>query len=296
MIRRAGVVLASVGLAVVGGCGGDGGGRDGGGALIRPGTAGSFEVAWPPGGADVRVWYDAPAEPAEAPVLVVMPGRQRNGEIYRDEWSAEARARGALLLVPELPEALLPGDTYNLAGMLDGDEVTPPATWAFNGVEHLFDAAVEAVGGSQRDYLLYGHSAGAQFVHRLVLLQPGARVGRAVAANAGWYTVPDADEPFPYGLDGAPWSEAVLDRALALPLTVLLGEEDDDPDASGLRTTEEAMVQGETRLERGRWFFDRARRRAELDGVTFGWGLAIVPGVGHENAEMVDAAAALLFG
>jgi hypothetical protein len=55
-------------------------------------------------------------------------------------------------------------------------------------------------------YYLYGHSAGAQFVHRhLAFICAGGnplRVIRAVAANAGFYTEPTFEVPFPFGFGG----------------------------------------------------------------------------------------------
>ena len=60
-------------------------------------------------------------------------------------------------------------------------------------------------------YYLYGHSAGAQFVHRhLAFIGAGGsplRVIRAVAANAGFYTAPTFEVPFPFGFGG---TESVL--------------------------------------------------------------------------------------
>ncbi|MCA9663210.1 MAG: hypothetical protein KC486_33060, partial [Myxococcales bacterium] len=54
----------------------------------------------------------------------------------------------------------------------------------------------------------------------------------AVAANSGWYTLPEAgDDPnlaMPYGLQGSPIGEAEVARALGQRLTVLLGEADTD--------------------------------------------------------------------
>src|SRR5271155_4121645 len=43
---------------------------------------------------------------------------------------------------------------------------------------------------TSKTYYLYGHSAGGQFAHRLVLFMPNARYQRVVAANPGYYTMP----------------------------------------------------------------------------------------------------------
>ena len=55
--------------------------------------------------------------------------------------------------------------------------------------------------GTRRGYALYGHSAGGQFVHRYVAFADAPRMESAVAANSGWYTMPD-DGAFPYGWGG----------------------------------------------------------------------------------------------
>ena len=52
-------------------------------------------------------------------------------------------------------------------------------------------------GNTSADYYLFGHSAGAQFVHRLLLMVPDGRYAALVAANAGWYTVPDKSIDYP---------------------------------------------------------------------------------------------------
>ena len=45
---------------------------------------------------------------------------------------------------------------------------------------------------------MFGHSAGAQFTHRYMLLSKDKRISNAVVANAGWYTFIN-NAKFPYG-------------------------------------------------------------------------------------------------
>lgn len=265
--------------------------------FVRPGAAGSFTFA-PPGSTDQRitVWYDAPEENIDsARVLVVMPGRQRNGEQYRDEWAPYAQRHDALLIVPELSDEIYPGSAYNTGNLVDesGDPL-PRKDWAFSPIEPLFDAVIADTDNTSTGYLMYGHSAGAQFVHRFLLFQRGHRVQRAVSANAGWYTAIDDDAPFPYGLKDSPARASVV-KALGFPLALLLGEEDNDPDSDGLRTTRGAMAQGDHRLARGRYFYESGREAARRLHVAFRWSVVTVPNAGHHDEQMAPAAAELLF-
>jgi poly(3-hydroxybutyrate) depolymerase len=256
----------------------------------------SFVGAGPFPNRPITVWFSRPeGSLADAPVLIVIPGSGRNAEGYRDDWLAHAATRGAILLVPELPDDEYSVALYNLANLVDGSgDPVASRRWTFTIVEALFDQARQEFATRAEGYYLYGHSAGAQFVHRFMLYMSSARVIRAVAANAGWYTVADPDIDFPYGLDNGPSLDEK--QALAAPLTVLLGGEDDDPDADNLRNTAAADRQGATRLERGQHFFDAGRRLAKDLDAPFGWGLAIVPNASHSNAEMAPAAATALFG
>ncbi len=267
--------------------------------LIDPGASGSFDFGISGNGlpAQIRIWYDAPAEGLSvAPILFVMTGRQRNAQEYRDQWRALARKHGALVIVPELSEELFPGTAYNLGNLAGAsDTAVPERTSAFAVLEPLYDAIAADVGSSTTSYFLYGHSAGAQFVHRFVIFQQPNRIAKAVVANAGWYTALDDETPFPYGLDDSPVTSDAILRALGTPMIVLLGEDDDVPSDEGLRTTKGAMAQGAHRLARGKFFFASGRAAADRHDVPFHWRIFIVPDAGHDNEEMAPAAAALLF-
>lgn len=52
--------------------------------------------------------------------------------------------------------------------------------WAFAVVENAFDYIVEQNNLTNGVYDIFGHSAGAQFVHRVVLLMPEAKIDKAI--------------------------------------------------------------------------------------------------------------------
>ena len=246
----------------------------------------------------VRVWTYAPKEAGpSAPVVVVMHGVKRNGEDYRENWIRHSDERGFVVLVPEFSNKDWPGSRcYNSGNVLgkNGRE-TGEESWAFTAIDLAFDEYLRRSGNRSKNYHLFGHSAGGQFVHRLVLMRPKAKFSAAITANAGWYTMPDFDEAWPYGLKGVPVNEAQLTEAFARRLTILMGEKDNDPEHRYLRRTPEAMKQGPHRLARGKKFYDAAVRRAEDMSVSLGWKRKTVPGVGHDNLEMVPAAVQVFF-
>jgi hypothetical protein len=182
-----------------------------------------------------------------------------------------------------------------LGNLVDSDgQLRPQSEWTYTLIEPLFDFVRREAGSQQTGYVLYGHSAGAQFVHRFMLFVPENRVERAVSANAGWYTMPDLEVEFPYGLRTSPSTEATLRRALGAKLTILLGEQDTETEADNLRSTAGAEAQGPNRLARGRSFYDAGFRAAAKLGTPFAWTLQTVPGAEHEDAQMAPAAADIL--
>jgi poly(3-hydroxybutyrate) depolymerase len=266
---------------------------------IAPGS-GSAVFVDTRGNADrpITIWYHRPAAfTPDSPILFVMHGLQRNGRDYRDAWVPHAEPRGALLVVPEFSREAYPGAAwYNLGNMVgQGGTPNPIERWSYQALEHVFDAIRAATGTRREGYLLYGHSAGGQYVHRVVTFMPTLRIERAVAANPGWYTLPTAESRFPHGLAGSPIGETDLGRAFARPLTLLLGEADTDPNHPSLNRDPETMKQGAHRFARGNAYFAQAGTAAKRLGVPFAWTLRTVPGVDHSNADMAPAAARLLF-
>lgn len=267
-------------------------------AELAPGT-GSFVYVDTANHPDkpVTVWYHRPeGTDSNVPVVFVMHGVKRNGATYRDNWIALADANKFLVVVPEFSKKAFPGSwRYNMGNVFRAAGGRKPADeWAFTFIENIFEALRREHELTAQKYDIFGHSAGAQFVHRMVLFMPGARIRTAIAANAGWYTMVDPNVAMPYGLAETETGAAQIRDALGTRLIVLLGEADNNPNHRYLRRSSEAMAQGAHRFERGQKFFATARQRAESTGARFAWQLETVPGVGHSNRKMAPAAAELL--
>ncbi|WP_292368813.1 hypothetical protein [Methanoregula sp. UBA64] len=230
------------------------------------------------------------------PILIVMPGAGRAGLSPRETWVPYAEQYSCLLLVPEFSDTAYPGDLwYPLGNTYDATNWQPKQNWTFMAIEHLFDYVRTTTGATQATYLLDGHSAGAQFVHRLVTFLPDARYRRAVAANAGVYVLPDYSIPYPFGLDSSPLYQSDLPKVLSRKLIILSGELDTNPNDSGLATFPLAEAEGSTRFARAKTYYASAQAAAAQDSIPLGWEYHVVPGVGHDEAGMAGPSAGYLF-
>lgn len=260
---------------------------------LAPGP-GRFELSgW--GGPDLPVWTYVPIDMAvkDAPIVIVMHGTRRDADRYRDEWTALAQLNGFVVVAPEFSDRDYPTAAgYNLGNVFreEGIDPQPETEWAFSAIEPLFDIVVDILDSSQTDYTIYGHSAGSQFVHRFLLYKPETRARRYIAANAGWYTLADFDETYPYGLAGSGLDAAAMSAAFEKDVIILLGDLDNDPNHPSLRRAPEAMRQGPHRFARGVHFHNRAKAAAEALGVAFNWQVAVVRNARHSNAQMAIGA------
>jgi pimeloyl-ACP methyl ester carboxylesterase len=170
-----------------------------------------------------------------------------------------------------------------------------PSQWLFADLDRTFEHLVAATGSRATQFDVFGHSAGAQIAHRLVLCRPESRMRRVIAANAGFYRLPSLEEPLPTGLRDSGVTRAMLRKALQRELIVLLGEQDNSDGAGGtLLHTPRVDAQGLDRRSRGRHFFTVGRALATQEEVPLGWQLREVPGVGHDFRAMGAAARELL--
>jgi hypothetical protein len=258
----------------------------------------------------VHVFRPSQFDSVTGRIWFVMHGTGRDAERYLKTAAPVAERHQVLVVVLEFSRNDYPnGDAYTLGvvtrGRVDGHAAEEgrwhnPLQTPYMEIERTFSAVREALQSRQPGYFLFGHSAGAQFVHRLLSFVRCPRVLKAVAANAGWYTLPTVDKkwpPFPYSLRGAAREFQDPRQVLSAPLTVLLGTRDTraKEEDSNLRGTEGAMVQGANRLQRGMTYYEVGQQAAHSANQPFAWKIQLVPGAGHEVAEVIAPAGQLLF-
>lgn len=220
-------------------------------------------------------------------ILLHHHGTNGNADEYRDGARDFATANNLRVVAPRYEETRWNNSDYNRGGLVSGRDT-------FNLCPMMVEAVRDWLGDPNEDYFLFGFSAGGQFMSRVAAhatLPSGLQ--RIVMGGASTYVWPStsADWPIPYGFNGRADAEAELDRYLGLPITVFIGVDDTTVDANlSSGTYPDAM--GANRYERAQNFFAAGQAAASARGVPFGWAYVEVPGVGHNNVQMMAAAEA----
>ena len=246
----------------------------------------------------VTVWYYQPSDfSSGSPLVFVMHDAKRDAQLYRDEWAAYAEHAGFLLIVPEFSHKYYPGiREYNEGNLFDkmGNPI-PENDRAFTVIEHLFDFVKEVTQNWNLSYDIYGHSAGGQFVQRMILFKTDARIRTAIAANPGAYAMASFSEKYPYGIRNSGVIPEELRAAFKRKFILLLGEKDMVADDACPASSSEVRAQGDTCFERGMNFYASAKHEASRLGMIFSWQLKILPGAAHQDAQLAQTAQRLFF-
>jgi len=243
-------------------------------------------------GKPIPVYIVLPYDLSNPEFVMVMHGVDRNALDYVEAWKIFARANNYICAAPMFSDNDWPNaKSYNLGNMFTGNNgdgfLNPIQEWSFTVVKDIHDDLVDALGLENNSYDIWGHSAGAQFVHRLNTFNPDYKIKYAIAANAGWYTVPEYQIDYPYGLNHPllEYEETFLEDLVIKNLVIMRGTADTIRD-SNLNTSVEADAQGMNRFERALNYYNYG---PEIDPNTK-WQLVDVPDVGHDYISMALAA------
>ena len=236
-----------------------------------------------------QVFTYRPSGCAEPSLLFVFHGNARTAESYRNSTRAFADRACFVVYAPVFDAERFPTWSYHRGGLVKDGRVLPPSEWTVDLVPDLVEWARLREGGD-RPVFIFGHSAGGQFLSRVMAFAPPAGVERVVIANPSTYVLPVESEAAPYGFGGLPPdldARRMMQAYLEAPITIYLGE--DDVGEKDLTMTPEAVRQGENRFERGHKVFRLAAKVAASNGWRFGWTLVEAEDVGHTARGMLEA-------
>jgi hypothetical protein len=230
---------------------------------------------------------------ANTPILFVHHGVGRNGADYRDYWLPMIDEIGVLAIAVEFSEAAFPDYLWYHFGNMHAEDGTPNPReqWTYGVVERLFTALRNQGVTKRRTYGLFGHSAGGQFVHRMLSFGYRDSVAVAVSANAGTYAMPNVEIAWPFGLGDTGHDAETLRRLLEYPITVMTGTLDISTTGRFFPKGPRSMRQGATRHERAHNYVRAGHAAAEALGTRCAWSVINVLNVGHDGRRMSVAAA-----
>ena len=252
-------------------------------------------------GSSLPVFYAAPKKiNKQTRLVVIMHGRKRNAEEYRDHWTDVSEELNLVVVAPEFSEKAFPEVWgFNYGNIKTANlEVINQNLHAFAAIEPLVQDALNKFKMESKNWGIYGHGAGAHFVHRYVLHNPEASYTLAIAANLGWY-LSMSDEVWPFGLQDSGIDNTQLKQAFQKHFLLMLGRSDVSTKPNSPYVAEHFDViklQGEHRLARGRNFFKSAVSKSKELDEFFKWGMVEVPTKkGHGNTKQMTPYAAEMF-
>lgn len=219
---------------------------------------------------------------SSAPLLVCVHGLRRNPQEQIFRLARYAEDAGVVLLAPHFSKA-----------RFKRFQTLAPDT---NGVlpEDAFDYAIsdweERSGMKSAKFLMFGFSGGGQFAHRYAMLGR-RRIDALAITSAGWYTLPDPDLPFPFGI-GA--SERLGSRRLSpeylleMPCLLMVGSRDTARESSLNTDPLIDKTQGLNRVERARCWIDHMEQLACKHGRENPWQFQEIKGARHNFSRLVE--------
>jgi hypothetical protein len=220
-------------------------------------------------------------------VVFVMHGAGREGKGYRDQWQRYANLYNFIVLCPEFSESEFPGwGRYNAGNIYDYEKkkYTDKSEWTFNVIEGLFDLVKQDRDLKAQAYCIFGHSAGAQFVHRMVLFMPEARFSLAISNGAGDYTSPVFNKVFSDGLKGTCVTEESLIKSFGKEMIIMMGAKD----LVSKTMPAEGHFDQYDRVWMARVFYQTAKQEAAKRMLTLKWRFTLVPNADHNNSVYAE--------
>ena len=243
---------------------------------------------------DIELFYITPKKiDKDTKLLFVMHGNDRNAKDYISAWIPHIKNKNIIVVAPRFDKRnyryffLL--ESANSSGVINNnsnDYINSSISSFYNFFKSKFSL-------NTNKYMMFGHSAGAQFTHRYMLLSNDKRISNAVVANAGWYTFLNGAD-FPYGINNSPIDITPSDIRwfMSNRSTLLIGG--NDISLNDVNSSRGAINQGRTRLDRANNYFNVMIDIADKENIPLRWTYKVVDRVGHDYKKMTFQAAKIL--
>ncbi len=230
-------------------------------------------------------------------ILLVLPGYRQNTERYMSVFRGLLNeADRCLVVVPQLTRDVFPVPEVlalnNMVTTRKCDVMKPQEEW----VSTLFSALISYLMDAYTlldQVFVFGHSAGAQLAHRIQLLDPLTNVSAVFAANSGWYTVPNIDIDFPFGVKGLLSSDSIRDN-LQQNVYIMIGTRDTKEDFYLWKSKRVNTLQGLTRYDRANYMMQCIKHEARIQAIKTNWRYVEVANGRHKVDDMAPAAIGLM--
>ena len=134
---------------------------------------------------DVHYYIPASGDVRQMPVVFVFEGADRGYSYLLKTWKREAEKHKFMVFIPHFGLKEYPLCDYQEVGVIDNnthtvrsaEEQTPAL------IDKIFEYVKENSGSQRTGYMIYGHSAGGQFVQRFMLFHDSPYVEKAVIGD-----------------------------------------------------------------------------------------------------------------
>ena len=243
---------------------------------------------------DVEIFFITPEKiNKDTKVIFVIHGNSRNAEDYLSAWIPHVINKNVIVAAPQFRK--IDFRYFFLLEMAEssGDVNRNKNEYINNSISLFFNFIKSKFSLTTETYKMFGHSAGAQFTHRYMLLSMDNRISNTVIANAGWYTFLTDDE-FPYGINNSPIniSNKQIEWFMSKKANLLIGS--DDIDFKSVNSSKGANLQGLSRVDRAANYFDSLIMNAESRGYALRWNYRVLERVDHDFKKVTPYAAQIL--
>lgn len=230
--------------------------------------------------------YYVPSRCTPRAILIVFASKNRDYRAFRDESVPLAQQSCSIVLAPYFPLSTYPPSAYQRGGFPE-NPAQPSATRLIVPLEEWAQHFAQKT----LPILLIGHSAGAQFLNRVAAYTTGPERG-IILMNPGSTVEPMLNIAMPYGfaqVGSTVDASMALKAYLARPVIFLLGSKDTKTASFSGNAQADIEDEGANRLQRGINTYNAGQKEAQHLTTAFGWRIAIVPNIGHDDALMLGS-------